>query len=110
MAEAWREGEERERLQRLENARLAAEAAADKHAKPSSSSAGLGAIPEHRSRTSSHQEGSSGDTDSLRTTRSSESGGTKSVVMPKAVVANVAVKAKKGFFSSLTAMPTIHSA
>lgn len=101
VAEAWREGEERERQQRLENARLAAEAAADKASKP------LNSIPEHRNRASSHQDN---DSSSLRTTQSSDSGGNKSIVIPKAVVANVAVKARKGFFSSLGAMPTIHNA
>ncbi|BGO95746.1 hypothetical protein NBRC10512_001582 [Rhodotorula toruloides] len=136
IAEAWREAEERDRQQRAEAHRLAAEAELARSAaalrlqterKGSTVSVTFTPAPAEQaarefatspfppavSPTPSvsdlyHQ---TGDTGSIHTTGSSGSGGTKVSTEKVQQKAAVAVKAvKKGFFSSLIAGPTMHNA
>lgn len=138
IAEAWREAEERDRQQRAEAHRLAAEAELARSAaalrlqterkgstvsvtftpapSPPEQAArefATSPLPPAVSPTPSvsdmyHQ---TGDTGSIRTNGSSGSGGTKVSSEKVTHTAAVAVKAvKKGFFSSLIAGPTMHNA
>ncbi|GEM11084.1 regulatory protein Ral2 [Rhodotorula toruloides] len=136
IAEAWREAEERDRQQRAEAHRLAAEAElarsaaalrlqterkgstvcvtftpapADQAAREFATSPPPPAVsPTPIVSEMYHQ---AGDTGSIRTNGSSGSGGTKVSSEKVTQTAAVAVKAvKKGFFSSLIAGPTMHNA